>query len=113
MTKLVFIGGTPGIGKSTVADVLLGRLGNSVWLDGDDLWRMQPFTANEVTENMVEESIQFVLRSFLRSGFAYVFFTWVLHTQGIVDRLLKGLACEPFQFSMFTLLCDRHGASAP
>ncbi|MFC1736384.1 AAA family ATPase [Candidatus Hydrogenedentota bacterium] len=107
MTKLVFIGGAPGVGKSTIASELLGRVGNSVWLDGDDLWRMQPFIVNEATKDMVEKNIQFVLRSFLRAEFAYVFFTWVLHDRAIVDRLLKGLDGEPFQFSMFTLVCDK------
>jgi len=106
MTKLVFIGGAPGVGKSKVANELLNRVGNSVWLDGDDLWRMQSFIVNEVTKDMVEKNIKFVLRSFIEAGFAYVFFTWVLHDQVIVDRLLNGLDGEPFQFSMFTLVCD-------
>ncbi len=106
MTKLVFIGGAPGVGKSTVCGEILGRTEDAAWLDGDDLWRMQPFIVNETTKNMVERNIQFVLRSFLRARFAYVFFTWVLHDQAIVDRLLEGLDSEPFQFLMFALVCD-------
>ena len=58
MTNLVFIGGAPGVGKSTVANELLSRAGNSVWLDGDDLWRVQPFIVNEVTKDMVEKNME-------------------------------------------------------
>ena len=112
MTKLVFIGGAPGVGKSTVCSEILNRTENAVWLDGDDLWRMQPFVVNESTKAMVERNIQFVLRSFLKGGFAYVFFTWVLHDQAIIKRLLEALDGEQFQFLMFTLVCDGQTLSA-
>ena len=94
------------MGKSTVARELLGREDDCVWLEGDDLWRMQPFVVNDVTTKMVEKNIQFVLRSFLDAGFENIFFTWVMHRQEIVDRLLEGLNGEQFHFSMFTLVCD-------
>ncbi len=106
MPELIFIGGAPGVGKSTVARELLGRMEGSVWLDGDDLWRMHPFVVNEVTRGLVEKNIRHVLRSFLKTGFSYVFFTWVLHDKTIVDRLLNNLINEPFEFSMFILVCD-------
>ena len=107
MKRLLFIGGAPGVGKSKVAHELLRLVKNSIWLDGDDLWRMQPFVVNEAMTNMVERNIQFVLRSFLKAGFMHVFFTWVLHDQAIIDRILEGLDDERFQFSMFTLVCDK------
>jgi predicted ABC-type ATPase len=72
MTKLVFIGGAPGVGKSRIASELLGRLDHCVWLDRDDLWRMHPFLVNDTTKNMVEHNIQFVLRSFVQTGFSVV-----------------------------------------
>ncbi len=106
MTKLVFIGGAPAVGKSVVAKELLARLDKCVWLDGDDLWRMHPFLVNETTKNMVEQNIRSVLRSFLETGFSFVLFTWVLHDKSIVERLLRGLCDELVQFLMFTLICD-------
>ena len=106
MTKLVFMGGAPGVGKSSVARELLGRLDHCVWLDGDDLWRMHPFVVNDTTTNMVEHNIQSVLRSFIQTGFPVVIFTWVLHDKSVADRLTQGVSDVPFQFFMFTLTCD-------
>jgi broad-specificity NMP kinase len=106
ITKLVFIGGAPGVGKSSVARELLDRLDHCVWLDGDDLWRMHPFVVNDTTTNLVEHNIQFVLRSFIQTKFSTVIFTWVLHKKSIVDRLIQGVGDLPFQFFMFTLTCD-------
>ena len=106
MNKLVFIGGAPGVGKSTVVMELFAQIDRSVWLDGDDVWRMHPFVVNDATMHMVERNIQFVLRSFLKTGFSCIFFTWVLHQDSIVERLLQGLEDQQFEFLHFTLVCD-------
>lgn len=103
---LIFIGGPPGVGKTTVSRLLLSRLSNGAWLDGDDVWRMNPFVVNDSNKRMVERNILFVLRSFLENGFRYVLLTWVLHDQSIVDRLLKGLRDLEFEFRSFTLTCS-------
>ena len=58
--KLIFIGGASGIGKSTVTVLLLKNLKNCVLLDGDDLWRMNPFKVDENSKAMVEKNIRFV-----------------------------------------------------
>ena len=96
MNKLVFIGGAPGVGKSTVVTELFAQIDRSVWLDGDDVWRMHPFMVNDATMQMVERNIQFVLRSFLKTGFSCILFTWVLHQDSIVKRLLQGLEDQQF-----------------
>ena len=104
--KLIFIGGAPGIGKSTVAGLLLKDLDNGVWLDGDDLWRMNPFLVDENTKAMVEKNIVFVLNSFLKEHFSYILFTWILHSDSIKDLILSGLGQADFDFMHFTLICD-------
>jgi len=91
MTHLILIGGAPGVGKSTVARKIFTHLDNCVWLDGDNLWRMNPFIVNEKTKQMVERNIHYVLRSFIKEDFSYVLFTWVLH----LNQLLNGF-CQPF-----------------
>jgi len=102
---LILIGGAPGIGKSTVAELLYQHLDNSVWLDGDDLWRMHPYIVNEDTKSMVLDNIGFVLSSFLRKPFGYVIFSWVMHEPQIVDAILDRLKDCEFQLLHITLGC--------
>jgi 2-phosphoglycerate kinase len=104
--KLIFIGGAPGVGKSTAAGLLLNDLNNSVWLDGDDLWRMNPFIVDGNTKRMVEKNISFVLNSFLKGHFSYILFTWVLHLDSITHTILSSLEQDDFDFMHFTLTCD-------
>jgi predicted kinase len=103
---LIFIAGAPGVGKSTVARSLMDRLPDTVWLDGDDLWRMSPFRVDETTTAMVERNITVVLRGFLSSGFRHVVLSWVLHRQDIVDRIQGGLDDLPHDFEHLALVCD-------
>lgn len=102
---LIFIGGPPGVGKTSVAKELCLRLLNSVWIEGDDLWRMNPFILNERTIDMVERNIACLLRSFLRSGFSYIVLTWVLHRNEIVRSLLDRIKDHDFDFHHYTLMC--------
>ncbi len=104
--RLIFIGGPPGVGKSTVAKILLDRLENSIWLDGDDVWRMNPFTVNEVTKAMVTNNIQYVLNSFISAQFSFVLFTWVLHLNSIVDSIIDHINLRGYEFFHVTLTCD-------
>jgi broad-specificity NMP kinase len=104
--KLIFIGGPPGVGKTSVARELYASLRNSAWLEGDDLWRMNPFTVNKRTVRMVERNIGCVLRSFLEVGFSHIILTWVLHREEIVHSLLDHISDHEFDFCHFTLLCD-------
>ena len=104
--KLIFIGGAPGVGKSTIAGLLLNELNDSAWLDGDDLWRMNPFAVDDNAKRMVEKNICFVLNSFLEERFSYILFTWVLHLDSITDTILNSLDQADFDFMHFTLTCD-------
>lgn len=106
--KIVFIGGAPGVGKTTVTRYLFKELDKAVWLDGDDVWRMNPFIVNTETKTMVEKNIKFVLNSFIQARFPYILFTWVLHTDSIINGLLKGLNRSEYDFHNFTLMCDEN-----
>jgi len=103
---LIFIGGAPGIGKSTVAGLLLNDLEDCVWLDGDDLWRMNPFIVDDHTKIMVEKNIIFVLNSFIQERFSYIIFTWVLHIDSIIDTILSGIDQFDLDIFHYTLICD-------
>ncbi|MDN6899660.1 hypothetical protein [Oenococcus sicerae] len=46
--KLILIGGTMGIGKTTIGQFLVEkRLENAVFLDGDWCWYMNPWVFND------------------------------------------------------------------
>ena len=50
-----------GAGKSTVSEQLLKETENSIYLDGDWCWNMNPFTVNEENIEMVLKNIIFLL----------------------------------------------------
>ena len=90
MKTLYFIGGTMGIGKTTISQALKVSLSRSVFLDGDWCWDMHPFTVTPETKRLVQLNIVTLLNNFLQSpAFDYVIFCWVMHQQEIIDNLLK------------------------
>lgn len=104
MKKLIMIGGTMGVGKTTLSKVLQQILPDNVFLDGDWCWDMRPFVVNEETKAMVQDHITHLLSGFIRcSAFEYVIFCWVMHEQSIIDDILAGLPladCTVYQFSL-------------
>ena len=53
MKKLFIIGGTMGVGKTTVSQLLKQKLPNSVFLDSDWCWDSCPFQVTAETKEMV------------------------------------------------------------
>ncbi len=92
MTQVLFIGGPPGIGKSTVARCLLSQLDGAVWFDGDDLWRMDPRIVTPSTRQLVERNAIGVIGNAIEAGMSTVLFTWILHRPDLIARLTTGLA---------------------
>lgn len=105
--KLIIINGTMGIGKSATSKELNKRLNNSVWLDGDWCWMMNPFAVNNENKKMVVKNIVYLLRSFLtNSSFEYVIFNWVIHTEDILNLILQGINDLEFDIFKITLICS-------
>lgn len=112
MTRLIFINGTMGAGKTAVCRLLQNKLPANVFLDGDDVWNMRPFTVNAATKEMVLANIGAVLENFLASGqFDNALFCWVMHEREIADDILARLK-TPFDFRFFTLTCERAALEA-
>lgn len=65
MKRLYLLGGTMGVGKTTVSQQLKQDLPNSVFLDGDWCWDADPFQVTEETKSMVIRNICYLLNSFL------------------------------------------------
>lgn len=95
MKHLYLIGGTMGVGKTTVSQILKRELPDCVFLDGDWCWDADPFQVTEDTKRMVLENIIFLLNQFLRCpAYKNIVFCWVMHQQEILDRILEGLKDE-------------------
>ena len=50
MKRLYLIGGTMGVGKTTVCQILKKQLPGSVFLDGDWCWDSSPFQVTQETK---------------------------------------------------------------
>lgn len=105
MKQLYLIGGAMGAGKSAVGSALNRLANKSVWLDGDDLWRMNPFTVSDSTKLMVMANIRAVINNFLACpDIDCVIFTWVMHEQKIIDDILSGLALDGVEVRAVSLM---------
>jgi len=107
MKKLIMIGGTMGVGKTTVSHLLKKELNHSVMLDGDWCWDMHPFIVNDETKKMVMDNIVYQLQSFIHcSVIENIIFCWVLHDQSIIDEICQRLDTSQCQVYSISLLCD-------
>lgn len=107
MKTLYLIGGTMGVGKTTVSQQLKKNLRNSVFLDGDWCWDASPFQVTEETKKMVVNNICYLLNSFLRcSAYENVIFCWVMHEQAIIDCILEKLDTEKCRVIPISLIAD-------
>ena len=88
MKRLYIIGGTMGVGKTTVGQQLKKDLPNSVFLDGDWCWDADPFQVTEETKTLVQDNICHMLNNFLQcSVYETVIFCWVMHEQEIINSI--------------------------
>ena len=106
MKTLYLIGGTMGVGKTTISQQLKKDLPNSVFLDGDWCWDADPFQVTEETKEMVMRNICYLLNSFLRcTAYDNIVFCWVMHEQYIIDSIINELdtsACSVIKISLMT-----------
>ncbi len=107
MKKLFLIGGTMGIGKTTVGQLLKKKLSNAVFLDGDWCWDADPFHVNEETKKMVQDNIYYLLNNFIHcSDYDNVIFCWVMHEQKIIDDLLANVDITDCEVIIVSLMCS-------
>lgn len=113
MKHIYMIGGTMGIGKTTTCHVLKEKLNNSVFLDGDWCWDMDPFQMTEETMQMVEDNICFLLNNFIHcSAYENIIFCWVLHKQSLIDAILARLDTENCNVKLISLVCHEEALLA-
>lgn len=107
MKQLYLIGGTMGVGKTTVCQNLKQLLPNSVFLDGDWCWDSDPFQVTDETKEMVIDNICYLINNFIRcSAYDNVIFCWVMHEQSIIDTICNKLNVENCNVKIISLLAD-------
>jgi len=105
--KLILIGGEAWTGKSTCAAILFKHLYNSAWLDGDDVWRVNPWSLDDPRLRTSDINMAFVLQTYLQSKFAYVILSSiVLSDPSITTRILERINGVEYDLLSLTLLCD-------
>jgi broad-specificity NMP kinase len=105
--KLILIGGEAWTGKSTCAELLFRRLDNSAWLDGDDVWRVNPWSLDDPRLRTSDINMAFVLRTYLQSKFDYVILSSiVLCDPSITARILERIQGVKYDRVQITLMCD-------
>ena len=107
MKTIYIIGGTMGVGKTTVCQRLKMKLNNSVFLDGDWCWDMHPFQVTGETKAIVVDNICHMLNNFLLcSAFENIIFCWVMHEQFIIDAILSRLNISDCKIINISLICS-------
>ncbi|MBR5290577.1 MAG: AAA family ATPase [Erysipelotrichaceae bacterium] len=107
MKNLYIVGGTMGVGKTSVCQHLKQKLPNSVFLDGDWCWDASPFQIIEETKAMVTDNICYLLNSFLRcTAYENVIFCWVMHQQSIIDSIVEKLDVNNCEVKCISLITD-------
>ena len=107
MKTLYMIGGTMGIGKTTVCQQLKQDLPNSVFLDGDWCWDASPFQVTDETKAMVINNICYVLNNFLKcSAYENIIFCWVMHEQSIINSILEKLDTQNCEVKCVSLVAN-------
>ena len=102
------IGGPPWVGKTTCAREVFASLENSAWLDGDDVWRVNPFSVEDPRLRNSDRNMSFVLRTYLESQFDYVIFSSVVLTdKPITDGILDAIGIQGYDLLFFMLSCSR------
>lgn len=106
MKTLYLIGGTMGVGKTTVAKALRDQTDHCVFLDGDWCWDAHPFKVTEQTKAMVMDNITYLINNFIHCpDYETIIFCWVMHEQNIIDALLDRLDTKEVTIKAISLVC--------
>ena len=109
MKTLYIIGGTMGVGKTTVCHILKDKLNNSIFLDGDWCWEASPSQVTDETKALVEDNICYVLNNYLKcSTYDNIIFCWVMHKQEIIDSIVSRLNLNNCKVVNISLICSEN-----
>lgn len=98
-----------GVGKTTVCKILKDKLPNSVFLDGDWCWDMNPFQVTDETKAMVMNNICYLLNNYMHcSVYENVIFGWVMHEQSTIDTIFSQIDISICDVKCISLICNEN-----
>ncbi|HIW21556.1 MAG TPA: AAA family ATPase [Candidatus Dorea intestinavium] len=107
MKRLYMIGGTMGVGKTTVCHQLKKDLPQCVFLDGDWCWDANPFQVTEETKTMVIDNICHLLNNFIEcSAYENIVFCWVMHEQSIINSITERINLQQCVTKCISLIAN-------
>ena len=104
MKTLYMIGGTMGVGKTTVCQQLKQDLPNSVFLDGDWCWDASPFQVTDETKAMVTNNICYLLNNFLKCS---AYFGFLIALLPSIWKYVLGIIPLGFSVVMVKVCIER------
>ena len=104
--NLIILNGAPGTGKSTCSQLLLNQLEDSVWLDGDDVWRVRVFDHKDKRFPISYRNVISVLRNYISAPFRHVILSWILPDDESIRSIVDGISDLPCNVYVFTLQCS-------
>lgn len=109
MTKLIFLCGPNGVGKSAVGKKLNERLYLSTYVDSDWYRCMNPYSFQNEMVDVNVSNMPDLLKNYINSDlFRYVVWTYGLHgrRREIYEKVMSNLKAYAFQFMPFRLSCE-------
>lgn len=94
------------MGKTTCAAEVFGALENSAWLDGDDIWQVNPFSVDDPRIRKADKNVSFVLNTYLELDFNYIVYSSILlGNEEITDNILDAIEMKDYDRILFMLVC--------
>lgn len=104
LQKLIFITGEAWTGKTACSEVVFSSLENSAWLDGDDVWKVNPFSFTDNRLRNSDLNMAFIIDNYLKSKFEYVILSSiVLCDEQILQRILGLIEYDDYELIYITL----------
>ena len=102
--KIIIINGAPGVGKSTVAELLAKSSQNSVCIRGDDIkhWIVNR-NSEELTKGLTYINGGACCQNYAKAGYEFIVFDYVFTKKIHVERFIENCGIKESCF-LFTLI---------
>ncbi|MCJ8283343.1 MAG: AAA family ATPase [Rivularia sp. ALOHA_DT_140] len=103
-SKIIIINGPPGVGKSTIAELLAQSSQNSVCIRGDDIkhWIVNR-NSEDLTKGLTYINGGACCRNYLKAGYELIVFEYVFTKKFDVERFTENCGMKESYF-LFTLI---------